>query len=76
MATTDEHKEFCERVKSRRKELGITQAQMAERMGMTQPQYNGLETGDNEPKFSMQYRIANALEIDIHELLPSSVRSS
>jgi transcriptional regulator with XRE-family HTH domain len=75
VATSDEHAEFCERVKARRKELGLTQVQLAERLGMTQPQYQGVESGVNEPKLRMQYRIAAALETTIHELLPVSVKA-
>lgn len=75
MATSDEHAEFCERVKARRKELGLTQVQMAERLGMTHPQYQKIESGKNEPLFRTQYRIADALEIEIHELLPMSVKA-
>lgn len=70
MATSDEHREFCERVKARRKELGLTQVQMAERLGMTQGAYAQIESGSHAPGFHQLYRLSFALEIDLRELLP------
>lgn len=75
MATSDEHAEFCERVKARRKELGLTQVQMAERLGMTQPSYAAIESGKAAPGFHQLYRLASALETAVHDLLPVSVKS-
>lgn len=75
MATSDEHAEFCERVKARRKELGLTQAQMAERMGMTQPSYSAIEVGRFDPTLSQMVRVADALQTTVHDLLPVSVKS-
>lgn len=75
MATSDEHAEFCERVKARRKELGLTQVQMAERMGMTQPAYAAIEVGTRAPGFHQLYRLAAALNSNVQDLLPVPVRS-
>jgi transcriptional regulator with XRE-family HTH domain len=74
MATSDEHAEFCERVKARRKELGLTQVQMAERLGVTQPTYAGFESGRFDPGLKTIYRIADALETTVHDLMPVSVK--
>lgn len=70
MATSDEHREFCERVKARRKELGLTQVQMAERLGMTQSGYAQIEMGRYEPGLNQMVRVAIALESSLHDLIP------
>ncbi len=75
MATSDEHAEFCERVKARRKELGLTQVQMAERMGITQPAYCAIEVGRFDPTLSQMVKVAITLESSLVDLLPSPVKS-
>ena len=70
MATSDEHAEFCERVKARRKELGLTQADVAKLMGVTQPAYSSIELGTREPGLNQLYRVCKALKIPIADLLP------
>lgn len=72
VATSEEHAEFCERVKARRKELGLTQVDVAERLGMKQGSYAQIEIGISAPGFHLLYRLASALEISVHELMPSS----
>lgn len=74
VATSDEHAEFCERVKARRKELGLTQLQVAERLGMTQPSYAEIESGRTDPSLKRVYRVAEALETNVHDLLPVTVK--
>ncbi len=73
VATSEEHAEFCERVKARRKELGFTQVELAERLGISQPSYAEIETGRREPGIRQIYRVAVALETTVHELLPDVV---
>lgn len=75
MATSDEHAEFCERVKSRRKELGLTQVQMAERLGIDQSMYTRIESGKNAPGFILLYRLAAALETTPQDLMPVPVKA-
>lgn len=76
VATSEEHAEFCERVKARRKELGLTQAELAKRLGMTQPSYAQIEMGRFDPGlFKQVYRLAAALETTVHDLLPVLVTS-
>ncbi len=75
VATSEEHAEFCERVRKRRKELGLTQTEMAERLGMTQPSYAQIEQGRREPGLAALYRVAAALQVSIHELLPEAITS-
>lgn len=70
MATSEEHAEFCERVKARRKELGLTQVEVAERLGISQPALAMIESGRNSPTLDAMYRLATALETTVHDLLP------
>lgn len=70
VATSEEHAEFCERIKARRKELGLTQTQIADRLGIKQSPYAQIESGAFAPGFHVLYRLADALETTVHELLP------
>ena len=46
-------------------ELGLTQADLAERAGMTQPQLSRLESGGATPTVPLLARLATALEADL-----------
>jgi transcriptional regulator with XRE-family HTH domain len=52
-------------VHDRRVELGLTQAELAERAGMTQPQLSRLESGGATPTVPLLARIASALNADL-----------
>ena len=52
-------------VHDRRTELGLTQAELAERAGMTQPQLSRLESGGATPTVPLPTRLAAALEADL-----------
>jgi len=52
-------------VYDRRVELGLTQAELAERAGMTQPQLSRLESGGATPTVPLLARIAAALNADL-----------
>ena len=52
-------------VYDRRAELGLTQAELAERAGMTQPQLSRLESGGATPTVPLLARLALALEADL-----------
>ncbi|WP_129306358.1 helix-turn-helix transcriptional regulator [Streptomyces sp. L2] len=49
-------------VHDRRIELGLSQAELAERAGMTQPQVSRMEGGDTVPTFPLLRRLAKALD--------------
>jgi ribosome-binding protein aMBF1 (putative translation factor) len=49
----------------RRIELGLSQTELAERAGMTQPQVSRLEGGAHMPTIPLMVRLAVALEIDV-----------
>ncbi|NEA56886.1 helix-turn-helix domain-containing protein [Streptomyces sp. SID13666] len=65
--------ELGQAVFDRRTELGISQAEMARRAGMTQPQVSRIEGGDTLPTLPLLDRLARALEsaLDIH-LVPGT----
>jgi transcriptional regulator with XRE-family HTH domain len=73
MAKSEEHALFCESVRSRRRELGLTQLDVAERLGISQPAYSEIESGKVEPGLRQMFRVASALETSVHELLPVTV---
>ncbi|MDQ7907363.1 helix-turn-helix transcriptional regulator [Phytohabitans sp. ZYX-F-186] len=52
-------------VHDRRVELGLTQAELAERAGMTQPQLSRLESGGATPTVPLLARLAVALNADL-----------
>lgn len=52
-------------VYDRRVELGLTQAELAERAGMTQPQLSRLESGGATPTVPLLIRLAAALSADL-----------
>ena len=66
--------ELAERVRQARERLGITQAELASRIGSTQPAIARLEAGGNTPSFDMLRRIAAALGLElVVELRPRRV---
>ncbi|SHN44035.1 helix-turn-helix domain-containing protein [Cryptosporangium aurantiacum] len=52
-------------VYDRRTALGLTQAELAERAGMTQPQLSRLESGGATPTVPLLARLAAALNADL-----------
>ncbi len=57
-------------VTDRRKEHGLSQADLAELVGTTQSAIARLESGGRPPRIDTLLRIANALDADLHiELL-------
>lgn len=53
-----------QRVHDRRVQLGLTQAELANRAGMTEPQVSRLETGGATPSVPLLHRLARALDTD------------
>ena len=63
------HETFCEAIKARRRELGLTQAELAERLGVHAATVAQAEAGKREPTISTVQRYADALETTVGELL-------
>lgn len=57
--------ELAERVRDARERLGITQAELASRIGSTQPAVARLEGGGSTPSFETLRRIAAALGLEL-----------
>lgn len=60
---------FSENVKRRRRELGMTQAEVAERLDVARPQVAAAEAGQNAPTLDMVERYARALDCPALALL-------
>lgn len=58
----------CSLIKSWREYLGLTQAEVAGRAGISQPAYAKLEKPDANPRTSTLRRLAKALEISLEHL--------
>jgi ribosome-binding protein aMBF1 (putative translation factor) len=57
--------ELAERVRQARERLGITQAELASRIGSTQPAIARLEAGGSTPSLDTLRRIAAALDLEL-----------
>ncbi len=61
---------FGDKVKSARSKLGITQEEMAERMGISRRAYISYEQDKSRPRGIEQYKkLAKALEVNVNYLL-------
>ena len=61
--------EVANRIQALREDLEITSEQMAEATGLSVEEYLQYETGEEDITFSILYKIANRLGVDIIELL-------
>jgi transcriptional regulator with XRE-family HTH domain len=62
-------KELGERIKTIRKEKGITQVELGHRCDLEKPNMNRLENGGTNPTALTLKKICVALEIDMEELV-------
>jgi ribosome-binding protein aMBF1 (putative translation factor) len=67
--------ELGERVRLRREELGITQAQLAERAGLKQPAVARFEAGGTMPTLPLLERLASALHMRLRVQLEPLAKS-
>ncbi|HJB41832.1 MAG TPA: helix-turn-helix domain-containing protein [Candidatus Gemmiger avicola] len=63
----------AERIKAARKKAGLTQKQLADKLGISFQTIAQWETGSRKPKIDTLRRIASALEVNIAELDESLV---
>lgn len=54
---------YGERLKNARKQKGLTQTELAEKLGITQKSYQRMETGNHDLKMSTIYQLCKTLEI-------------
>lgn len=59
---------MANKMKVRRAELNMTQKDVAEIVGIKEPQYRAYENGFNVPNLIMSQVIARALQIDLNTL--------
>ena len=60
------------KIKEARKSAKLTQKDLSFRAGMSQQQLQQYETGKRTPKFDTLKKIADALKVDVFDLLPAS----
>ena len=66
---------FCEQLRKRREELGLSRAELAERLGVSLSAVGNYETGVSAPKEGVLLRLFDALEVDPNYLYRGSFRS-
>lgn len=59
---------FASRLKARREQLGITQVQLAEKLGVTKGAIGNYEAGISSPRADILYQVFNALHCDANYL--------
>ena len=62
-----------ERIKEQRRGYGLTQKQLAEKMGVAEITIRQYETGKRIPSLDMLQKIADALKISIRDVIPPTV---
>ena len=60
--------DFCERLRVLRKERGKTQVQVAQKIGITYRQYQGLEAGSSLPSYKTFLSIADYFDVSLDDL--------
>ena len=60
--------QFGEMLRYHRKRAGLSQAQLAEKIGRQPNAVQRLESGDAAPTFDTLERLADALDVDVREL--------
>ncbi len=76
MSQQNIHRAFCENVKSRRTSLGLTQTDLANRLGVTQPVVAAIEAGRRVPTLTTVQQVADALDSSPLELLSEAEKIS
>ncbi|HNM33211.1 MAG TPA: helix-turn-helix transcriptional regulator, partial [Chitinophagales bacterium] len=59
--------DISEQIKKIRKEKGLSQQDVADKLSMNRVQYNRIETGKSDPTMNILQRIANVLEFNVVE---------
>lgn len=64
----DEHMQMSEIIRTRRAELGLTQAELAARTGIDKRQIRRYEAGDTQPTLSVAAALARVLGLSLDEM--------
>jgi len=67
---------FAAELKRRRARLGITQAELAERVGVRLPTIGRIEIGNRRPSIDLLERLAKALDCRVRDLLVENATES
>jgi transcriptional regulator with XRE-family HTH domain len=59
-----------ERLKQRRLEAGLTQAQLADAAGVLRTSVTNIEAGRQKPPLHLLYRMCVALDVEVSSILP------
>jgi putative transcriptional regulator len=59
---------LANRLKERRGELGLTQAELAERVGVTRKTVNTVENGVFTPSATLALKLSEALNVQVEQL--------
>ena len=71
--STETHAAFCRNLRARRIEAGLTQVDLAKRLGVSQPSVAQLETGEYVPSLDIVDRVAKALRVPPETLLSQAL---
>lgn len=66
-------KVFCENLKYIRKDMGLTQKEVAEKLGVVESCYANWEQGRTEPSISMLRNLSIILNVSIDDLIHNSI---
>ena len=64
--------QLANRIKERRADLGLTQAELAEQVGVTRKTVNTVENGVFVPSTILALKLARALNVNVEELFSIS----
>lgn len=66
-----DHADFAKRLEALLQVRGMTQLELAARVGVTRAAMSRYVSGDREPRFVTLVRIAEELDVSVEELVPS-----
>lgn len=66
---------FANRIKERRKQLGLTQGQLASLLGVTSGAVGNYETGVSNPKATVMIKLFEALKCDANYLFQDEMKN-
>jgi len=71
MQESELYSRFGQRVRQHRERLNLNQAEVARAVGLSRASIANIETGRQRTPIHHLYRLARALRVDVHALLPA-----